>query len=149
MLVVDSHFLGSKSAKCMEIVSNPAIMDASHTMASYGPSSVCLAVIALLLWGALAAMEIEKAHRTLATIHICVCVQKRCGENYLCLMSMIYHRPFKEETGDTINHQIHCIQRKDGKHQHRDQETIRTNTEQELEVKVSEELCSKYCRCGT
>lgn len=47
-MAVDSHFLTSKSTKCMEIVSNPAIMDVSHTMDSYGPSSVLLAVIALL-----------------------------------------------------------------------------------------------------
>ncbi len=47
--VVDSYFLRSKSTKYMEIVSNPAIMDVSHTMDSYGPPSVLLAVIALLL----------------------------------------------------------------------------------------------------
>lgn len=46
-VVVDSHFLRSKSTKCMEIVSNAAVMDVSHTMASYGPSSVLLAVIVL------------------------------------------------------------------------------------------------------
>lgn len=36
---------GSKSVKCMEIVSNPTIMDVSHTTDSYGSSSVLLAVI--------------------------------------------------------------------------------------------------------
>lgn len=48
-MAVDSHFLRSKAAKCMEIVSNPTVMDVSHTMDSYGLSSVLLAVIALLL----------------------------------------------------------------------------------------------------
>lgn len=48
-MVDDSHFLRSKSTKCMEIVSNAAIMDVSHTMGSYGPSSVFLAVIAAQL----------------------------------------------------------------------------------------------------
>lgn len=43
--LVDSYFLRSKSSKCMEIVSNPAIMDVSHTKASYGPWSGLLAVI--------------------------------------------------------------------------------------------------------
>lgn len=48
-MVVDSNFLRSKSTKSMEIVSNPAIIDVSHTVDSYGLSSVLLAVIALLL----------------------------------------------------------------------------------------------------
>lgn len=77
-VTVDSHFLRSKSTKCMEIVSNPPIMDVSHTMDSYGPSSVWLAIIALFLWGALSAAEIGKAHRmqALAAIHNCESVQK-------------------------------------------------------------------------
>lgn len=90
-MVVDSHFLRSKSSKSMEIVSNPTIMDVSHTMDSYGPSSVLLAVIALLLRGALSAAEIGKAHRiqALAAIHNCVCIQKR-SDDYQSLISMIY-----------------------------------------------------------
>lgn len=71
-----------QSSKCMEIVSNPTIMDVSHTMDSYGPSSVLLAVIALLLRGALSAAEIGKAHRiqAFAAIHNCVCIQKRSDD---------------------------------------------------------------------
>lgn len=78
-MVVDSHFLRSKPTKCMEIVSNPTIMDVSLTMGSYGPSSVLLAVIALLLRAALSAAEIGKAHRkhAVAAIHNSVCIQKR------------------------------------------------------------------------
>lgn len=73
-MVVDSHFLRSKPSKCMEIVSNPAIMDVAGTMGSYGPSSVLLAVIALLLKAALSAAQIGKVHRkqALAAIHNCV-----------------------------------------------------------------------------
>lgn len=125
-MVVDSHFLWSKSPKCMEIVSNPTIMDVSHTMDSYGPSSVLLAVIALLLRGALSAAEIGKAHRiqALAAIHNCVCIQKK-SDDYQRLISMIYDWPFQVEMGNTIKRQIHCIQKKDGKHQRWDQETIR------------------------
>lgn len=78
-MVVDSHFLRSKPTKCMEIVSNPTIMDVSLTMGSYGPSSVLLAVIALLLRATLSAAEIGKAHRkqAVAAIHTSVCIQKR------------------------------------------------------------------------
>lgn len=63
----------------MEIVSNPTIMDVSHTIASYGPSSVLLAVIALLLRGAVIAAEIGKSHRiqTLTPIHNRECIQKK------------------------------------------------------------------------
>lgn len=63
----------------MEIVSKPTIMDVSHTMGSYGPSSDLLAVIALLLREALSGDEIEKAHRmqALAAIHNCVCVYSK------------------------------------------------------------------------
>lgn len=63
----------------MEIVSNPTIMDVSHTMDSYGPSSVLLAVIALLFRVALSGAEIAKAHRiqALAAIHNILCVFKR------------------------------------------------------------------------
>lgn len=78
-MVVDSNFLRSKSSKCMEIVSNPTIMDVSHTMDSYGPSSVLLAVIALLLRGAVSAAEIGKAHgiQALTAIHNCVYVYSK------------------------------------------------------------------------
>lgn len=111
----------------MEIVSNPTIMDVSHTRDSYGPSSALLAVIALLLRGALSAAEIGKGHRiqALAAIHNCVCIQRK-NDDYQCLMSMIFDCPLQVEMGCTIKHGIHRIQRKDGEHQHRDQETIRT-----------------------
>lgn len=76
-IVADSHFLRSKSTKCMEIVSNTTIMDVSHTMDSYGPSSVLLAVIALLLRGALSAAEIGKAHRIQALCNTQQCVYSK------------------------------------------------------------------------
>lgn len=116
-MVVDSYFPRSKSAKCMEIVSNPTIMDVSHTTGSYGSSSVLLAVIALLLWRALSAAEIGKAHsmQALTEIHNHVCIQKRSEEkranNYQRLKSMIYDCPFQVEMGNTIKHRIYCIQR--------------------------------------
>lgn len=109
-IVVDSHFLRSKSSKCMEIVSNSTIMDVSHTMHSYRNSSGLLAVITLFS-GALIAAEIGKAHRTqaLAAIHKRVCIQKKSGgkkrsDDYLCLISMIYDCPFQVEMGNTIQH---------------------------------------------
>lgn len=76
-IVADSHFLRSKSTKCMEIVSNTTIMDVSHTMDSYGPSSVLLAVIALLLRGALSAAEIGKAHMIQALCNTQWCVYSK------------------------------------------------------------------------
>lgn len=113
---VDSHFLRSKATKCMEIVSNPSIMDVSHTIDSYGPPCVLLAVIALLLRGALSAAEIGKAHRmqALAAIHNNVCIQKRT-DDYQRLISMIYDCHF-EWRRNTMKHQTPCIQMEGGQH---------------------------------
>lgn len=59
-----------------------------------------------------------------------VCVFKRRvkkrSDDYLCQISVIYDWPFQAEMGNTTKHQTHCIQRKNGKHQHRDRETGRT-----------------------
>lgn len=103
-MVVDSHFPRSKSAKCMEIVSNPTIMDVSHTTGSYGPSSVLLAVITLLLWRALSAAEIGKAHsiQALAAIHIHVCIQKsgRRGRGWWLSVPEIYDLQLPSPSGD-------------------------------------------------
>lgn len=97
----------------------------------YGPSSVLLAVITLLLSRVLIAAEIRKAHTgTRCNTQPCVYSKEEWGEkrsdDYLCLLSMIYDCPFQVEMGNTIQRQIHCIQRQDGKYQHRDQETVRT-----------------------
>lgn len=98
-------------------------MDVSHTMDSYGPSSVLLAIIALLLWGALSAAEIGKAHRiqALTAIHngVCVCIQKKSEKKewsmiYGDLYLWSYDRPFQVEMGNTIKHQIRSIQKKNG-----------------------------------
>lgn len=107
----------------------------SHTTGSNGYSSALLSVIALLLWRALSAPEIGKAHRIQAVtaIHNHLCIQKKSGkkgDDYLCLKSMIYDCPFQQEMGSTIKDQIHCIQREDGKHYHKDQETVRTGLTQ-------------------
>lgn len=60
-MAVDSDFLRSKAAERMEIVPNPTIMDVSNTLGSYGPSSVSLAVTALLLRVALSGAEIANS----------------------------------------------------------------------------------------
>lgn len=55
------------ASKWIDIVSNPTIMDVSNTMDSYGPLSVLLAIIALLLRVALSGAKIVRhiGHRHL------------------------------------------------------------------------------------
>lgn len=69
-------------------------MDVSHTMDSYGPSSVLLAVIALLFRVALSGAEIAKAHRiqALAAIHN-LCVYSK-EEWWLSVPDIYDLRPF-------------------------------------------------------
>ena len=48
------------------------------------------------------------------------------SDDYLSVISVICDWSFQVEMGNTLMQQIHCIQRNNGNHQHRDQETGRT-----------------------